>query len=137
LTGSRVLFTDSASPNGGVDVVLSEELRVKVQKAVDSECNTVNEKCIESIRTLLVNPHTELESRSIVAFAAGAIALIALAIPWWGKQNQGVPVALHMPSAQLDPAASAANAATMVAVTGSGVPFVTITATPTTTTTLG
>ncbi|KAF1917522.1 hypothetical protein BDU57DRAFT_537190 [Ampelomyces quisqualis] len=137
LTGSRVLFTDPASSNGGVDVVLSEELRAKVQKAVDSDCNTINAQCVESVRTLLINPRTELESRSLVAFAAGAIALISLAIPWWGKQNQGVPVALHMPSAQLGSAASAANAATVAAVTGSGVPFVTITSTPTTTSTPG
>jgi hypothetical protein len=82
------------------------------------------------VKDLLVNPHTELESRQVAVVGAGVFALIALTIPWWGKSgNQGVPVALHIPSAQLDPAASAASAATIAAVTGSGVPFVTIVAT--------
>jgi hypothetical protein len=79
------------------------------------------------VKELLVSPSTELESRQVAVVGAGLFALIALTIPWWSKSgNQGVPVALHIPSAQLDPAASAASAATIAAVTGSGVPFITI-----------
>jgi hypothetical protein len=121
------LFTDTGNPDGGVDIILSEELRANIQKAVDSNCNDINAQCVDGVKYLLVNPHTELESRQVVAVGASVFAVVALAIPWWGKSgNQGVPVALHIPSTQLDPAASAASAATVVAVTGSGVPFVTI-----------
>jgi hypothetical protein len=134
LTGSRMLFTDAPSPNGGVDVLLSEELRTNIQKSIDDNCNTINPQCVDSVRGLLVNPHTELESRQlaeVVVGVAGLIALVSLTIPLWEDRNQGVPVALHMPPAQLEAAGSAANAATMAAVTGSGAPFITIVATPT------
>jgi hypothetical protein len=112
-------------------VILSEELRTNIQKAIDGDCKSIDSKCIDSVKSLLVNPHTELESRQVLAVMAGLIALVSLTIPLWEDKNQGVPVALHMPPAQLDSAASAANAATMAAVTNSGAPFVTIVATPT------
>jgi hypothetical protein len=107
--------------------LLSEELRADIQKAIDSNCKEINSQCVDGVKDLLANPHTELESRQVLAAGAGLFALFALAIPWLEKsRNQGVPVALHIPSAQLEPAASAASAATIVAVTGSGVPFVTV-----------
>ena len=135
LTGSRILFTEAASPNGGVDVVLSDDLRTNIQKAVDSNCKNIDTNCVDSIKGLLVNPHTELESRQVgpaVAGGAAFLAFIAMVIPLWGqsRDQQGVPVALHIPSAQLDPAASVAHAATIAAAASSGAPFITITPKP-------
>jgi hypothetical protein len=110
---------------------LSEELRTNMQKAIDADCKSIDSKCIDSVKKLLVNPRTELESRQAVVAIAGLIALVSLTIPLWEDKNQGVPVALHMPPAQLESASSAANAATVAAITNSGAPFVTIVATPT------
>lgn len=140
MTGSRVLFTDSASPAGGVDVVLSQDLQANLKTVLDSNCKTIDSDCIYNIRSFLVNPRTELESRQAVAFMYGVgalIGLISLTIPLWEERNHGVPVALHIPQAQIDPAASAASAATMAAVSDSGAPFVTITPRPNITPTAG
>ncbi|KAJ4364159.1 hypothetical protein N0V83_009614 [Neocucurbitaria cava] len=131
LTGSRVLFTEPANPNDGVDIVLSDELRANIDKAIADSCKNVDSQCVESIKNLLVNPHTELEARQLVAAGAGLFALLALAIPLYEKErSQGVPVAIHIPSAQIDPAASAAQASTIAAITGSGSPLITITQKP-------
>lgn len=111
--------------------MLSDELRVNMDKAIANNCKNVDSQCVESIKKLLVNPHTELESRQLVAAGAGLFALLALAIPLYEKErSQGVPVAIHIPSAQINPAASAAQASTIAAITGSGSPLITITQKP-------
>jgi len=127
LTGSRVLFTGAASPKGGLDVVLSEELRTNIKKAFDSNCKTVDDKCVGSMKDLLINPHTELESRQVGA-AAGAVAavilLAAIMLPLFEKdRTQGIPVALNIPSIQLSSAVSVAATATIAVVTASGTPL--------------
>lgn len=125
------MFTQPASPNEGVDVILSEELRANIEKAVTSNCKNIDSQCVDSIESLLNSPQTELEARQILAAGAGLFALLALAIPLYEKErSQGVPVALHVPSAQLDPAVSAARASTIAVVTGSGSPIITITPRP-------
>ncbi|KAH7408683.1 hypothetical protein DE146DRAFT_786096 [Phaeosphaeria sp. MPI-PUGE-AT-0046c] len=140
MTGSRVLFTDAAGSDGGVDVVLSQDLQATMKTVLDNNCITIDNGCIDSVRNLLVSPQTELESRQAVAvvYAVGAlIGLVSLTIPLWEERNHGVPAALHIPQAQIGPAASAASAATMAAVTESGAPFVTITPRPSITRTAG
>jgi hypothetical protein len=124
-----VLFTEAASSIEGVDVVFSDELRANIQKAVNSNCNNLDAQCVDSVSNLLVNLHTELESRQVAIAVAGAelFVLIAIAIPLWGKgRNEGVPVALHIPSAQLDPAASAAQASAVAVIANSAAPSITI-----------
>ncbi|CAO2649935.1 Nn.00g012270.m01.CDS01 [Neocucurbitaria sp. VM-36] len=131
LTGSRILFTEPANPNDGVDIVLSDELRANIDKAIASSCKTVDNQCVENIRGLLINPQTELEARQLIAAGAGLFALLALAIPLYEKErSQGVPIAFHIPSSQLDPAASAAQASTIAAIMASGSPIITITQKP-------
>lgn len=76
-----------------------------------------------------MNPHTELESRQILAAGAALAALLALIIPMT-RDDRGIPIAIHIPSAQIEPAVSAAAASTLAAITGSGNPFVTITPKP-------
>ncbi|KAH5469686.1 hypothetical protein HBI22_195710 [Parastagonospora nodorum] len=131
LTGSRVLFTDAASPKGGLDVLLSEELRANVKKAFDSNCKSIDDQCIGSVKELLINPQTQLESRQVGQVAAAVAAVILLAavlLPVLEKdRTQGIPVALHIPSAQLDLAVSVAATATIAVITASGTPFVTVT----------
>jgi hypothetical protein len=123
------MFTAAADMNGGVDVVFSEELRTNIKTAIDSNCKDINAQCVDSVNSLLVNPHTELESRQAIVLAgAGMFAFIAMVIPMLNKdRNEGVPVVLHMPSGQLGPAASAAKASTIAFITNSAAPAVTIT----------
>ncbi|KAH4219132.1 hypothetical protein HBI06_191950 [Parastagonospora nodorum] len=133
LTGSRVIFTDAAGSAGGVDAVLSEELRGNIQKAISNDCKTVDSPCINKMRDLLINPHTELESRQVVAVIAGLVALASMILPMIildGNRELGVPIAIHVPPTQMGPAASAAEAATFAVVTGTGAPFVTVTSKP-------
>lgn len=141
MTGSRVLFTDAAAPSGGVDVILSQDLQANLKSVLESNCKTIDNGCIESVRNSLVNPKTELESRQLVVaavYGVGAfIGLISLTIPLWEDRNHGIPAALHIPQSQIGPAASAASAATMAAVTDSGTPFITITPRPNITPTAG
>jgi hypothetical protein len=130
LSGSRVIFTDSPSPNSGVDAVLSEDLRANIQKAVDASCKTIDSQCIGSIKNLLINPRTELESRQLGPVVPAVVLFFALIAGVWevGKDgSKGVPLAIHIPPAQVAEAASAAEAATIAAVTGVGAatPFVT------------
>ncbi|KAH6865939.1 hypothetical protein BKA58DRAFT_461960 [Alternaria rosae] len=141
LTGSRIVFTDSSSPNDGVDVILSDELREKVGSALDSACVNLDDACLESIKDLLVSPSTELETRQAVeAIGAGAAlaAFFAYIMAMTFNSSKGVPVALHAPLHQVGPAASAAQASTLAIATASDAPVITITrkpdATPTTAT---
>jgi hypothetical protein len=135
LTGSSVLFTAAASPKDGVDVVLSEELRSNIQKAVDSNCKNIDTQCTESIKSLLINQDTRLESRqadkAVVAGAAlfGLLSFV-IAMLRKGDNQPAVPGVLHVPAAQMAPAASAARAATIAAITKSGAPIVTLTPKP-------
>jgi hypothetical protein len=73
------LFTEAASPNNGVDVIFSEELRAYMKEAMESNCNNIDTQCVNGIRDLMVNPRTELESRQLAAAGVGLFALIALA----------------------------------------------------------
>ncbi|KAF2028204.1 hypothetical protein EK21DRAFT_114118 [Setomelanomma holmii] len=112
LTGSRILFTEAAD-DGSIDIVLSEELRGNIKTVLDTKCNSIDTQCVNSIKDLLINPRTELESRQLAgAAAAGAVlfALLALALP-----------------CQIDPAASAAQASTIAVITKTDAPFITIT----------
>jgi hypothetical protein len=141
MTGSRVLFTDTAGPDGGVDVILSQDLQANLKTVLENSCKTIDNGCIESVRNSLINPRTELESRQLLvaaAYGVGAlIGLVSLTIPLWEDRNHGIPAALHIPQAQISPAASAASAATMAVVIDSGTPFVTITPRPNITPTAG
>lgn len=135
LTGSSLLFTKAANPNDGLDVILSEDLRASVQKAVDNDCKDTNTQCVQSIKSLLVNQNTKLESRQLgsglVARAALAEFLsILFANAGKGQNAQPIPAALHVPSSQIDPAISAARAGTFAAVTKSDAPAITIMPTP-------
>jgi hypothetical protein len=104
-----VLSTNAANPNGGVDVVFADELRANIQKDIESNCVGIDAQCVGSVSSLLLNPRTELESQQAALIIVGAelFALIAIAIHLCQKdRNEGAPIALHIPSAQLDPAAS-------------------------------
>jgi hypothetical protein len=104
MTGSRVLFTATVKSIGGVNVIFSDELRTNIKTAIDSNCKDINAQCVEIIDTLLINPHTELETRQAALIVIGfeTFAVIALLIPMLSKdRNEGVPVALHLPSGQL------------------------------------
>lgn len=140
-TGSRVIFSDAAGPDGGVDVILSKDLQANLNTVIDNNCKTIDNGCIESVRSSLISPETELESRQLVAAAAygvGAlIGLVSLTIPLWEDRNHGIPAALHIPQAHISPAVSAASAATMAAMTDTGAPFVTVTPRPNITPTTG
>jgi hypothetical protein len=128
-----VIFTDAAGSAGGVDAVLSEELRGNIQKAISNDCKIVDGACINSMKDLLINPHTELESRQVGAVIAGLVVLASMILPMIildANRELGVPIAIHVPPAQMAPAASAAEAATFAVVTGTGAPFVTVTAKP-------
>jgi hypothetical protein len=115
-----------------VDVVLSEDLRANIKKTFDTSCKTVDNQCVGNMKALLINPHTELESRQIIVGAAGALALLlAILLPSIEEhRSKGIPIALHLPSAQLAPAASAAEAATVAVISTSGTPFVTVVPNP-------
>jgi hypothetical protein len=115
------LFINPASAGGGVNTILSEVLRADIDKAVKSDCKDIDGQCFESIKSLLINRKTELESRQIEVAATALFALIALAIPWIEKDSKkGIPVAIHIPSTQFGPATSAAQASTLAIVTGQG-----------------
>jgi hypothetical protein len=127
------MFTAAADASGGVDVVFSEDLRTNMKSAIDNNCKDINTQCIDSVNDLLINPHTELETRQAIIILAGAevFAFIAVIIPMLSKdRDDGVPVALHLPSGQLAPAASAAQASTIAVITKSAAPAVTITRKP-------
>ncbi|KAI4925262.1 hypothetical protein J4E85_007139 [Alternaria conjuncta] len=134
LTGSRIVFTDSPSPNDGVDVILSDELRGKVESALDSACVDLDDVCFESIKDILVSPNTELETRQVEELLYGVGAAVAVffayIIPVTSNSSKGVPVALHAPAHQLGPAASAAQASTVAIATASDAPIITITRKP-------
>lgn len=135
LTGSIMLFTKAASPKDGLDVVLSDELRSSVQNAVDSNCQDVNTQCVESIKYLLINRNTKLESRQVgPEVIAGAVLAgflgILYALLGKSQSEQAIPIAIHVPSVQLNPAVSAARAPTFAAITKSDSPILTITPTP-------
>lgn len=102
-----------------------------MKEAMKSNCNNIDTQCVNGIRDLMVNPRTELESRQLAAAGAALFALIALAIPWLAKsQNEEVPLALHIPASQMDPAVSAAQASTIAAITKTDAPYITITPKP-------
>jgi hypothetical protein len=128
------MFTAAANPRDGFDVVLSDELRANVQKAIESNCQNIDSQCVESVKGLLVSPDTELEARQLDTVRTGAALLgfLALAIPLFGvgRDSQAVPAAYHIPSSQVDPAMSAAQAFTVVAAQHSGAPGITITLEP-------
>jgi hypothetical protein len=137
------MFTTAVSPKDGVDVVLSDELRASVQKALEENCKDIDTRCVEKVKALMVSPHTELEARQLgnvaVAAGAGLMAFFALAIPFFksGQEAYTVPSAYHIPSSQVGPAVSAAKAATIIAGAYPGAPSITITLQPITATITG
>ncbi|KAF2120142.1 hypothetical protein BDV96DRAFT_641993 [Lophiotrema nucula] len=69
LTGSKILFTSSADPKAGLDIVLSDELRKNVQTAVDKDCKEVNESSVWHA------PASQIQQASSAA-TASAVAII-------------------------------------------------------------
>lgn len=135
LTGSMILFTKAASPNDGLDVVLSEDLRTNVPKAIIGNCQEVDTQCVRTIKDLLMNRNTRLKSRQVgpeIVAGATLAGFLAIVYAMLGKtqSEQAVPVAIHVPSVQLNPAVSAARAHTFAAITKSDSPILTITPTP-------
>ncbi|KAI5374378.1 hypothetical protein J4E82_006948 [Alternaria postmessia] len=132
LTGSRIVFTDPPSPKDGFDLILSEELRGKIETALDDACANIDDTCLETINNILLNPQTELEARQILIAGYSLAFLAALYFPIANKliNSKGVPVAIHAPLNQVGPIASAAQASTLAFATGTGTAMVTITRKP-------
>jgi hypothetical protein len=87
--------------------VFTDELRANIQKAIESNCVNIDAQCVGSVSSLLLNPRTELESQqaALIIVRAELFALITIAIHLCQKdRNEGVPIALHIPPAQLDSA---------------------------------
>jgi hypothetical protein len=126
------VFTDPPSPNDGVDLILSEDLRTKVGNVLNSACANLDDTCFEGVNDVLVNPQTELEARQIGLAGAALAFLAALYIPlvWHGDKSKGVPVVVHAPLNQVEPVASAAQASTLAFATGIGASIITITRKP-------
>jgi hypothetical protein len=83
-----MLFTKAASPNDGLDVVLSDELRSNVQEAVDKSCQDINSQCVETVKALLVSRNTKLESRQVgpeVIAGAALAGFVAIILAMLGK----------------------------------------------------
>ncbi|RYN92169.1 hypothetical protein AA0119_g10193 [Alternaria tenuissima] len=99
LTGSRIVFTDPSSPKDGFDLILSEELRGKLETALDDACANIDDTCLETINNILVNPQTELEARQILIAGYSLAFLTALYLPIANKliNSKDVPVAIHAP----------------------------------------
>jgi hypothetical protein len=56
------MFTEPAS-HDGVDMVFSDELQASINQAMDSNCDNIDSMCFESIKGLMFNQKTELETR--------------------------------------------------------------------------
>ena len=78
MTGSKILFTTSADPNDGLDIVLSDELRRDVQEAVENNCKDVDEACIKSVKGVLISPYTETEIGDLSSEAAMGASFLHL-----------------------------------------------------------
>lgn len=102
------MFTEIANQDG-VDLIFSDELRASIDQALETSCEKVDNACYASIRDLVYNPYTNLESRKLSGgeMALAAIPLVVFLFPWMHQgagqsqsmaQSPGGTSVFHIPA---------------------------------------
>lgn len=131
--GGRALdVRDTGNLNDGVDIHLSSELQDKVREMIKSNCEKIDNDCVESVRSVISGPDTKIEARRRPLLRGSIFATIVsfLCALWEGQEQQAPPVNIHMPSQIMSSISSVATEPTVVMVGPSNTPTVTITQAP-------
>lgn len=147
MSGSVVRYTGGSTPDEGINVFLSPEVRDRIKSAISTNCQEVTNDCVQSVKDVISSPNTELQARFIItAGAVGAIiagvvevfawitSIVAVYFTFLGDVSKGVgvppfPEYVHIPPSQVSQLTSVA-AATVTVVMANDAPTVTITPKP-------
>lgn len=119
-------------------IVISNELRSSIEQVITKDCKNISDQCVQSVRSTIFNPNTELESRQaglgmvvISAFLA-VINIIGASVQF--SNSKEVPVAIKIQDDVISQASKAFGASTVAIVTDGDAPVATITLDPVSTT---
>jgi hypothetical protein len=124
----------TAPAQEGLDVFISNDLQSKIENTRASQCQQLNNECVQTIKDLLLNPNTNLEARQdpFTLVILSVVVLIFAAVMANHINHKSEPVATHWSAdpTQISQASAASNATAIVVVTTSNTPLLTITPKP-------
>jgi hypothetical protein len=126
-----IYYSGGTTPDEGIDVYISSDLQSDISLAMDSNCHTMNEQCVQGVRDVIAGPKTELQARNPVIIVSFLVGLISVLFPAIHLASTGdpVPVHIYVPPAQASQASDAATASVTI-VTVDNTPSFTITSKP-------
>lgn len=145
MDGLTIEYTASGAPDGGVDIAISPQLQASLKDIIRTNCQTLDDQCIQSVTSLLTSPTTELHIRQLAAIviayeilALGFSAFVAILYAAKGKSApvDQLPAQMHVASSQYSQV-TAATAASVTVVSVNNVQPFTITPKPVATGLLG